>query len=187
MLQIVTLIFFPAIMVFSAISDLFTMTISNRISIALVLVFLPFAFLAGLSLPEIGIHLACGIGVLVATFGMFAMGWIGGGDAKLAAAIALWIGWDHLLDFGTDAALVGGALTLAILAFRRYPPAPFMVTIEWVMRLHQARLWRPLRDRPRGRRPLRVPADDAVERRHHGMKPIGAIRPPFVSPRGRFH
>ena len=117
MLQITTLVFFPAVMVFSALSDLFTMTISNRVSIALVLVFFPFALLAGLSLPEIGIHLACGTGVLVATFAMFAMGWIGGGDAKLAAATALWVGWDRLLDFGTDSAVIGGALTLAILAF----------------------------------------------------------------------
>ena len=137
MLQIATLVFFPAVMVFSALSDLFTMTISNRISIALILVFFPFALLAGLSVPEIGVHLACGMGVLVATFAMFAMGWIGGGDAKLAAATALWIGWDRLLDFGTDSAVIGGALTLAILAFRRYPPPSFMVTSGWIMRLHE--------------------------------------------------
>ena len=137
MLQIVTLVFFPAVMVFSALSDLFTMTISNRISIALVLVFFPFAFLAGLPLSEIGVHLACGFGVLVGTFTMFAMGWIGGGDAKLAAATALWIGWDHLLDFGADSAMIGGAVTLVILAFRRYSPPPFMVTVEWIMRLHE--------------------------------------------------
>ncbi len=137
MLQIVTLVFFPAVMVFSAFSDLFTMTISNRVSIALVLVFFPFAFLVGLSAPDIGLHLACGFGVLVGTFAMFAMGWIGGGDAKLAAATALWIGWDHLLDFGADSAMLGGALTLAILAFRRYSPPPFMVTSHWIMRLHE--------------------------------------------------
>ncbi len=137
MLNIMTLVFFPSIMVFSALSDLFTMTISNRISIALVLVFLPFAMLAGLSMADIGIHVACGFGVLVATFTMFAMGWIGGGDAKLAAATALWIGWDHLLDFGTVSALIGGALTLAILAIRQVPLPRFAWTIEWMMRLHE--------------------------------------------------
>ncbi len=137
MLQITTLVFFPAVMAFAALSDLFTMTISNRVSIALCLVFLPFALLAGLSLADIGLHLACGFGVLVVTFTMFAMGWIGGGDAKLAAATALWIGWDRLLDFGTESALIGGALTLTILAVRQVPLPRFALTVEWIMRLHE--------------------------------------------------
>ena len=137
MLQVVTLVFFPAVMIFSALSDLFTMTISNRISIALVVVFVPFALMAGLSGQEIAIHLACGFGVLVLTFSMFARGWIGGGDAKLAAATALWVGWDQLLDFGTYSALIGGALTLGILAVRQIPMPRFAVTVEWIMRLHE--------------------------------------------------
>ncbi len=137
MLQIVTLVFFPAIMVYSALSDLFTMTISNRLSIALVAVFLPFAAMAGLSIQDIGLHAACGFGVLVITFTMFAMGWIGGGDAKLAAATALWVGWDHLLDFSLDSTLFGGALTLGILAVRQVPMPRFAVATEWIMRLHE--------------------------------------------------
>ena len=137
MLQFMTLVFFPAIMVYAALSDLFTMTISNRLSIALLVVFVPFAAMAGLSIHEIGIHMACGLGVLVATFMMFAFGWIGGGDAKLAAATALWVGWDHLLDFGLDSTLLGGALTLAILAIRQVPMPRFAVATGWIMRLHE--------------------------------------------------
>ena len=138
MLQIATLVFFPTIMVFSALSDLFTMTISNRLSIALCLVFLPFALLAGLPASAIGVHVACGLGVLIATFTMFAMGWIGGGDAKLAAATVLWIGWDRLLDYGTVSALIGGALTLAILAARQVPLPRFALSVGWIMRLHES-------------------------------------------------
>jgi len=52
-------------------------------------------------------------------FAMFALGWIGGGDAKLAAAIALWLGWGVLLDYSLSAAIYGGALTIAILLGRR--------------------------------------------------------------------
>ena len=48
-------------------------------------------------------------------FAMFALGWIGGGDAKLAAAIALWLGWGALLDYSLSAAIYGGALTIVIL------------------------------------------------------------------------
>ena len=121
MLQATTLLFFPLLMAFAALSDLFTMTISNRISIALVAVFVPFAWFIGLSGHEILVHVVCGLGVLALTFGMFACGWIGGGDAKLAAATAVWIGWAHLGEYGLYSTFLGGMLTLAILAARGLP------------------------------------------------------------------
>ena len=136
MLQAATLVLFPALMVFAALSDLFTMTISNRISIALVVIFLPFAVLAGLSPFDIVIHLACGLGVLTLAFGLFAFGWIGGGDAKLAAATAVWMGWEHLGDYGLYAALIGGMLTLAILTGRSAPLPAFALRFDWLQRLH---------------------------------------------------
>ncbi len=136
MLHLATLIFFPGLMVFAAISDLFTMTISNRISLALLLIFLPLACLAGLPGQAIAMHVACGAGVLVLTFSMFAFGWIGGGDAKLAAATAIWMGLDHLADFGVYSALLGGALTLLILGVRHVPLPLFATRIEWMTRLH---------------------------------------------------
>ena len=139
MLQLTVLIAFPSLMMFAALSDLFTMTISNRISIALVLVFVPFAFFAGLSPAEIGLHLACGCGVLVLTFCMFAMGWVGGGDAKLAAATALWIGWGHVADYGLDSAIIGGVLTLLILYARTLPLPSWAVRVTWIARLHDHR------------------------------------------------
>ena len=49
--------------------------------------------------------------VLAVTFVFFALGWIGGGDAKLAAATALWLGFDHLLKYLLYASLFGGVLT----------------------------------------------------------------------------
>ena len=136
MLQLITLIVFPLLMMFAALSDLFTMTISNRVSIALVVVFVPFAFFAGLTPVEIGMHLACGFAMLVLTFGMFAMGWVGGGDAKLAAATALWIGWNHVADYGLDAAVIGGALTLLILYARKLPLPRWAIDVTWIARLH---------------------------------------------------
>ena len=135
MLQTSTLLFFPALMIFAAISDLFTMTISNRISIALVCIFIPLAYFGGVAPTEIAFNLACGAAILVITFGMFAFGWIGGGDAKLAAATAIWIGWDRLGDYGLDAALLGGLLTLAILQLRKWP-LPDWAAFDWLLRLH---------------------------------------------------
>lgn len=136
MLQAAILIVFPVLMVFAALSDLFTMTISNRVSIALLVLFVPFAWWAGLTPQDIGLHFACGLGVLVLTFGLFALGWIGGGDAKLAAATAVWLGWENLGDYGLDSALIGGALTLLILNARQVPLPKWAIGVQWMARLH---------------------------------------------------
>jgi prepilin peptidase CpaA len=137
MLQATTLIFFPALMIFAAFSDLFTMTISNLISVVLTLSFFALAVALGLPLDEIGAHIACGLCVLALTFVFFWRGWVGGGDAKLASATALWLGFDHLLDFGLYAALMGGVLTFAILILRRWPLPTFLQAREWIVRLHE--------------------------------------------------
>jgi prepilin peptidase CpaA len=136
MIDTLTLALFPALMAYAAFSDLFTMTISNWISILLVIAFVALGLLLGLTPAQIGLHLACGFGVLVLTFTLFACGWIGGGDAKLAAASAVWLGFEHLADFGMGSALLGGVLTLAILQFRRWPMPGWAQARVWIMRLH---------------------------------------------------
>ncbi|MBK9080609.1 MAG: prepilin peptidase [Rhizobiales bacterium] len=136
MLDAALLIFFPALMAFAASSDLFTMTISNRISILLVAGFLVFAFLAGLPLNVVGMHLLCGAAMLVITFTLFAFGWIGGGDAKLAAATAVWLGWALMVDYGAISAIIGGGLTLLIVFLRKQPAPQWVVESEWMSRLH---------------------------------------------------
>lgn len=113
---------FPALMAFAAFSDLLTMTIPNRVSLALVAAFVALAVIAGAPLGDILAHVSCAAATLVATFAMFHLRWMGGGDAKLAAATALWLGWELLADYALVAGLAGGALTLAILELRRLEP-----------------------------------------------------------------
>ena len=121
----IRLLLFPALMAFAASSDLLTMTISNRMSLALAGGFFLLTLVTGMSLAAIGMHLAAGALVLVVCFGFFSQGWIGGGDAKLAAATALWFGFDYLLDYLLYASLFGGVLTLVLIQFRKLPlPAP---------------------------------------------------------------
>ncbi|MBI5130658.1 MAG: prepilin peptidase [Rhodopseudomonas palustris] len=135
-LDLLRLFLFPALMAFAAASDLFTMTISNRVSLLLIAGFLVLAPLTGMGLTEIGLHLGAGLAVLAVTFGCFAMGWVGGGDAKVAAAAALWFGFAHLLDFLVYASLFGGALTLLLLGFRQWPLPYPLVGQSWLLRLH---------------------------------------------------
>jgi len=77
----IRLLLFPALMAFAASSDLLTMTISNRLSLALAGGFFALALVTGMSLPAIGMHVAAGALVLVIAFACFSQGWIGGGDA----------------------------------------------------------------------------------------------------------
>ena len=74
--------------------------------------------------------------VLVVAFVFFTRGWIGGGDAKLAAATALWLGFDHLMPYLVYASLFGGALTLLLLQFRLAPLPSVLARQDWVQRLH---------------------------------------------------
>ena len=74
--------------------------------------------------------------MLVIAFGCFAMGWVGGGDAKVAAAAALWFGFGHLLNYLLYASLFGGALTLLLLQFRQWPLPYQLAGQPWLLKLH---------------------------------------------------
>jgi len=135
-LDIARLMLFPALMAFAAASDLFTMTISNRVSLALAAGFLILALLSGMELHDLLSHVGAGAAVLAVAFVCFAMGWVGGGDAKVAAGAALWFGFGHLLDYLVCASLFGGALTLLLLQFRQWPlPSP-LTGQAWLLKLH---------------------------------------------------
>jgi prepilin peptidase CpaA len=99
--------------------------------------FFALAFAGGMGMAEILCHMGAACVILLVAFGFFTRGWIGGGDAKLAAATALWLGFDHLLPYLVYASLFGGALTLALVQFRMSPlPGP-LARQDWVERLHR--------------------------------------------------
>ena len=133
----IRLVLFPAVMAFAASSDLITMTISNRVSLILVGGFFALALATGMGATDMLWHLGAAAVVLVASFGFFTQGWIGGGDAKLAAATALWLGFDHLLPYLLYASLFGGALTLLLIQFRIVPLPRMLAGQEWLQRLHR--------------------------------------------------
>jgi prepilin peptidase CpaA len=131
------LMLFPALMAFAASSDLLTMTISNRVTLILAGGFFGLAAAGGMGGFEMLMHLGAGAAVLVAGFICFARGWMGGGDAKLAAATALWFGFNHLFDYLIYASLFGGALTILLLQYRMLPLPRFLANQQWAARLHE--------------------------------------------------
>jgi prepilin peptidase CpaA len=124
MLEALIFVVFPFCMVFAAVSDALSMTIANRVSVLLVAAFAIVAPLTGMDWTDYGWHFAAAAMVLAVTFLMFAIGGMGGGDAKLMAATALWMGFNlNLLGYLDTSAFLGGILTLAILSYRKSPLA----------------------------------------------------------------
>jgi len=135
-LDLARLLLFPALVAFAASSDIFSMTISNRVSLALVAGFLALAFASGMAPTEILMHLAAGALVLLVAFGCFAIGQIGGADAKIAAAAGLWFGFGLLMQYLLYASIFGGVLTILLIQFRQWPLPYVLVGQSWLLRLH---------------------------------------------------
>ena len=139
MLEFLCLCVFPGAMAFAGSMDLVTMTIPNRISIFLVGAFVVLAPFVGLSTLQFAEHLATAAAMLSIGIFMFWRGWIGGGDAKIFATVALWFGFDYLGDFAVLSAMAGGVLTVTLLAFRRLPLPLVAQSQAWLVRLHHPR------------------------------------------------
>ena len=139
MLATLALFIFPVLMAYAASSDLLTMRIANWLVVLVVLAYLGLALLLHIPFEQIGWAAVAAVAVLVVAFAFFAFGWIGGGDAKLVSATAMWVGTTVMLQYLIYAALLGGALTLVILAFRRYPMPDWLLRHKWVDRLHDTK------------------------------------------------
>lgn len=134
--QAVLLFVFPALVIVAALRDVTTYTIPNWLTGGLILAFAPVALALGLPLETIGLQFAVGAATLVAGMAMFALGWIGGGDAKLFAAAGLWLGWPTVVTFLLVTGLGGGALALGLLSLRSPRMRAFVsVGPAWFSRL----------------------------------------------------
>jgi prepilin peptidase CpaA len=84
-------------------------------------------------------HAAAGLLVLIIGILMFIPGWVGGGDAKLAAAVALWLGFENLFGYLFCVALAGGGLAFLFMTARAHPLPAFVGAQPWAVRLHDRR------------------------------------------------
>jgi prepilin peptidase CpaA len=134
--DLIILTIFPGAMALAAVTDLFTLTVPNRLVLALAALFFLAAPVAGLGLHDIGIHVALALAALGLGFVLFSLGVVGGGDAKLFAASLLWIGPEAIVPFAVYAALIGGALALLLLFWRTLPLPAALASQGWLVRLH---------------------------------------------------
>ncbi|MDO1580650.1 A24 family peptidase [Rhizobium oryzicola] len=119
MLNQIILTTFPAGLVLAAVSDVLTMKIPNRISVGLVLLYVLASLSVSLPWAQIGWAFAAAGVVFLGCFALFAANVMGGGDAKLLTAAALWYGFDpSLISFLASVALMGGFVTVLVLIIR---------------------------------------------------------------------
>jgi prepilin peptidase CpaA len=122
MIELFALASFAGLLIYAACSDVATLTIPNWLSIAMVALFAPLALLTHVPLASIGIHYLFAVGVLIVGFFMFQANVLGGGDAKLMAAAAVWTGFAGFASFFIGTALAGGVLALIVLSARKWSP-----------------------------------------------------------------
>lgn len=130
-------IIFPLLVVYAGLMDLVTMKIRNALVLTVAAGWLILAPLSGFTLAEMGSSAGIALIVFVVTFVFFAFGWIGGGDAKLASATALWFAPDEVLLYFIYAALFGGLLTVMILQLRTNAVPAFLYRIPWIAQLRE--------------------------------------------------
>jgi prepilin peptidase CpaA len=125
----------PALVIVAGLKDLTTMRIPNWISLLLIVFFFPAALVMGLPPLTIGIHVGVAFAALVVGAGMFALRWIGGGDAKLLAAACLWLGLQGSGMFLLWTGMMGGLFCLTLL-FARFHSRPYLIGAPgWVVHL----------------------------------------------------
>ena len=126
------------LLVAAALIDMRTFTISNRLNLTVACLAPVYWLAAGLPLwPDIAMQVAAGLAVFVVLAVAFYVGMMGGGDVKLAAALALWFPPGATVRFIVLMSLAGGVLTLALVGAHRArrregrPQIPYGVAIAF--------------------------------------------------------
>ena len=125
---------FAICQIMAAVNDALSMKIPNMISLALLAGFVLITPFAWVDFATFGEHVLVGLGVFAVAFGMFAAGWLGGGDAKLLAATAFWWQTADLFPYLLVTAIAGGALAIFLMLGRRYIPVG-VLTSPWLYRM----------------------------------------------------
>ena len=136
MLTVALSYLFPILMICAALWDLATYQIPNWLSLAVFVSFLVFSVAAPLDVADVATRIGFGAAVLIAGALLFIKGLAGGGDIKLLAAAAVWVGWLHFPLYLVATAIIGGGLSILLLAFRRVELPASWASVGWLQRLH---------------------------------------------------
>jgi prepilin peptidase CpaA len=134
---------FVSLLFWAALSDFLSFKIPNFISILLVLLYF-FALLpSNWDFSQLVSNLTTAVGVLTICFLLFIRGYIGGGDAKLIAAISLWTGVEGLSTFIFFTTLSGGGIALLLISFRYFTLSEKLKKICCIKQLYDEKTYVP--------------------------------------------
>ena len=136
----IVLTVFPLLVVIAGTFDFFTYRIPNWINIVIAVSIIPFAILSGMPLEVFVWHVVAGLLAFVVGYLLFAFGVFGGGDAKMIAAAALWVGWDNLIPFGVITAFAGGALAFCMMIWSLIRNEPVVGNVSLLGRIFKKQL-----------------------------------------------
>jgi len=129
------LLIFPFCLIFAGITDALSFTISNKVSLILIAGFALLVPFSGMGLADIGSHVLVGFCTLLVGIILFARGYIGGGDVKIIAVCALWLGVDHIASFLILTGFFGGLLSLLVLYIRKTPLPSLLQGQRWLINM----------------------------------------------------
>lgn len=119
MVEAAIFVVLPLCMAMAAFCDIISMKIPNRVSVILAASFFMIAPFSGMDLVTFGWSLVAALSVFAACFALFALNVMGGGDAKILSAAALWYGFNiDLVAFLGFTGIYGGFLALIVLMIR---------------------------------------------------------------------
>lgn len=131
-----------ALLLWGAVTDLRSRTISNALNLAIALLAPLWWWANGLALyPDIALQLGLALAVFALFAGLFALGWMGGGDVKLLGALALWLPGEAMIALLVIMALAGGVVTLVTLAHHRIARRAGQPEIPYGVAIALAGLW----------------------------------------------
>ena len=129
-------------LIVAAISDIRERKIANWLNIAIAAGAPLFWFASGMAFwPDMAIQLGLAFVVFWAFAGLFALGWLGGGDVKLLGALALWLTPMSFLNLLLVMAFVGGGIAVAFVIRRVIWKPKTQGTLPYGVAITAGALW----------------------------------------------
>ena len=114
MIHFLSISIFPLLMIIAGAGDALSLRIPNWLNLVIFASFFPLAWVTGMPLETVGLHVLTGVILFIFGFALFSAGLFGGGDAKLMAAAGIWFGSSQALPFLAFTVMAGGVLAICV-------------------------------------------------------------------------
>lgn len=129
-------------LLFAAFTDIRERRIANWLNLAIAAGAPVFWWTSGLSLwPDVAWQIGVALAAFTCLCGLFALGWMGGGDVKLLTVLALWVTPTHFMQLLVIMAIVGGILTIVMAAWHFMMNQKERLAIPYGVAIAAGALW----------------------------------------------